>query len=140
MKTYHLFVSHGWRYSEHYLKVISWLDEAKANHRFEYSNYSDPKDDPIIASNEAIKKARMKGILQTQIQHSSVVIVLAGMYATYSEWIDFEIDEAVKMGKYIIGLSPWGQERTPAKVADNADVMVRWNSESLISAILNSGV
>jgi len=43
------------------------------------------------------------------------------------------------MEKYIIGVKPWGQERIPTKVSENADVMVGWNYESLISAILSSG-
>jgi MTH538 TIR-like domain (DUF1863). len=57
------------------------------------------------------------------------------MYATYSEWIDYEIDEAVRMGKVIIGVKPWGQERVPVKIQNNATVMVGWNKASVIKAI-----
>lgn len=38
------------------------------------------------------------------------MIILAGMYAAHSEWIDYEISEAVRMGKFIIGVRPWGQK------------------------------
>jgi hypothetical protein len=138
VKTYNLFISHAWKYSEHYYKVVEWLDRAKNEKRLDYKNYSDPKDDPVVDPDEATKKKRLKEKLRNQIRPSSIVIVLAGMYATYSEWIGFEIDAAVEMEKYIIGVRPWGQERTPAKVEDNA-VMVGWNYESLIQAILNSG-
>lgn len=140
MKTYNLFVSHGWDYTEHYEKVIEWLNRAKSEGRLNYKNYSDPKDDPIIEPDEKVKKSKMKELLKNQIRACSIVIVLSGMYVAYSEWIDFEIDTAVDMEKYIIGLKPWGQERIPTKVSDNADVMVGWNYESLISAILGSGV
>lgn len=139
MKTYNLFVSHAWDYSEDYKKVIEWLDKAKAEKRLDYKNYSDPKDDPIVDPDEETKKKRMKEKLRNQIRPSSIVIVIAGMYVAYSEWIGFEIDTAVGMNKYIIGLKPWGQERVPTKLSDNADVIVGWNYESLISAILNSG-
>lgn len=59
------------------------------------------------------------------------------MYVAYSEWIDYEIDEAVRMGKYIIGVKPWGQERIPQKIQNNASVMVGWNSSSIVNAIKN---
>ena len=57
------------------------------------------------------------------------------MYAAHSDWIQYEVDEAVRMGTYIIGVKPWGQERVPKLISDNADVMVGWNSASLINAI-----
>ena len=139
MKTYNLFISHAWDYSEDYKKVVEWLDKAKAEKRLDYKNYSDPKDDPIIDPDEQTKKKRMKEKLENQIRPSSIVIVISGMYVAYSEWIGFEIDTAVEMKKYIIGLKPWGQERVPTKVSDNADVMVGWNYDSLINAILSSG-
>jgi hypothetical protein len=138
MKTYNLFVSHAWKYSDDYKKVVEWLDRAKAEKRLDFNNYSDPKDDPIVAPDEATKKSRMKEKLRNQIRPSTIVIVISGMYVAHSEWIDFEIDTAVEMGKYIIGLNPWGQERIPTKVTDNANVMVGWNYDSLIGAILSS--
>ena len=59
------------------------------------------------------------------------------MYATYSDWIDFEIDTAIDYSKYIIGVKPWGQQRIPTKVSNNANIMVGWNESSVINAILN---
>ena len=57
------------------------------------------------------------------------------MYAAHSDWIQYEINEAVRLGKTIIGVRPWGQERVPTIVSDNADVMVSWNSTSIIKAV-----
>lgn len=62
------------------------------------------------------------------------------MYVNYSRWIDFEIDTAIEMGKPIIGVRPWGQERVPKKVADSSDVMVGWNSSSVVQAIRDYSV
>ena len=139
MKTYNLFISHAWKYSDDYNKVIEWLDRAKTEKRFDYKNYSDPKDDPIVDPDEQAKKRRMREKLKNQIRPSSIVIVISGMYVAHSEWIGFEIDTAVEMEKYIIGLKPWGQERIPTKVSENADEMVGWNYESLVNAVLSSG-
>ena len=65
----------------------------------------------------------------------SCVIILSGMYVSYSEWIDYEIDTAVCLGKSIIGVRPWGQERVPLKVQTYANIMVGWNSSSIIDAV-----
>lgn len=124
---YHIFVSHAWKYDQAYNTVISWLD----NSSIVYSNYSVPEHDPLDANNTP----KLKSALTGQINPANIVIVIAGMYATYSTWIDYEIDEAVRMGKTIIGIKPWGQERIPTKIQDNATELVGWNSSSLISAI-----
>ncbi len=57
------------------------------------------------------------------------------MYAAHSEWIDYEMDEAVRMGKSIIGVRPWGQERMPQKLQNIADKIVGWNRSSIIQAV-----
>lgn len=138
MSTYHIFISHAWKYSEHYQKVVDWLDEAQKEGKLTWSNYSVPEHDPLIDPNTTVGKNKLKESLKAQIKPASIVIILAGMYATYSDWIDYEIDTAVDMDKYIIGVKPWGQERIPAKVSDNADIIVGWNKDSVINAVLNS--
>ena len=65
----------------------------------------------------------------------SCVIILSGMYVAYSEWIDYEIDTAIELGKPIIGVRPRGQEKTPSNVSTHADVMVAWNSNSVVQAV-----
>lgn len=59
------------------------------------------------------------------------------MYTLYSEWIDYEINEAIRMNKPIIAIKPWGNERVPLKIQNNATVLVGWNSANLISTIRN---
>ena len=135
MKTYNIFISHAWKYSEHYNKVVQWLNEAQSEGKFNWKNYSVPQHDPLIDPNTTAGKKKLKEELEGQIKPASIVIILAGMYATYSDWIDFEIDTAVKYDKYIIGVEPWGQERIPKKVSDNADVMVGWNKKSVVDAV-----
>ena len=57
------------------------------------------------------------------------------MYPNYNRWIDFEIDTAVTMGKPIIGIRPWGQMSIPVKIRENSDLMVGWDSDSILKAI-----
>ncbi len=138
MTTYNIFISHAWRYSEHYKKVVQWINEAQDEKKLNWKNYSVPKHNPLLDPDDDNDKQKLKNELDEQIRPVSLVIVLAGMYATYSDWIDYEINTAVSYDKYIIGVKPWGQERIPSVVSENSNVMVGWNKDSIINAILNS--
>lgn len=138
MTTYNIFISHAWKYTEHYNKIVQWLDEAQADGKFKWKNYSVPEHDPLIDPNSSVGKTKLKSELNEQIRPASKVIILAGMYAAYSDWIDYELTTAVYMNKYIIGVKPWGQERIPTIISNNSDTIVGWNKDSVINAILNS--
>ena len=74
------------------------------------------------------------------MSYCSVVLILAGVYATYSRWINIEIDLAKSSfypPKPIIAIEPWGSEKTSVPVKRAADRIVRWNTESIIEAIRN---
>ena len=43
-KNRNLFISHSWAYGDAYDKLVDMLNAAP---RFQYSNYSVPKDDPV---------------------------------------------------------------------------------------------
>ncbi len=63
---------------------------------------------------------------------------MAGVYSSYSKWINKEIVIANKgfaNPKPIIGIIPWGQTNISKIVQDNADEMVGWNTESIVAAI-----
>lgn len=128
-KIHNLFISHSWSYSDAYDRLIELLD---SDRDFEYKNYSVPKDDPIHNAPNAEKLAEA---IENQIVMASAVIILAGVYATYSKWINKEIAIAKRLQKKIIAIEPWGSERTSAYVKDNADIIVGWNTASIIDAI-----
>lgn len=136
MDHYHIFISHAWKYSDDYQTVVKWIDEAKAEGTLNWSNYSVPYHDPLVDPSTKVGKSKLQKLLENQISPASKIIVISGMYAAHSDWIDFEIDTSVSKGKYIIGLKPWGQERIPVKIQNNADIMVGWNKSSVINALL----
>ena len=132
MKTYHLFISHSWAYSDSYKKLKKLL---KRRPYFEFSDYSVPKNDPIHT--RRTDRELSEAILQ-QMQPCSVVLILAGVYATYSKWINKEIKIAKEEfydPKPIVAIEPWGSEKTSQVVKNNADKIVKWNTESVVSAI-----
>lgn len=132
MKTYNLFISHSWAYSNTYNGLVNLL---RARPYFRYRDCSVPKHDPLHTSgtDRALYKA-----IKNQIAPSSVVLILAGVYASYSKWIDKEIQIAQTeflTAKPILAIEPWGTQRTSVKVKDAADEIVGWNTESIVSAI-----
>lgn len=129
IKTYNLFISHSWTYSNAYNNLTSMLDEAKY---FDYKNYSVPKDDPI---HNASNSKELYEAIKNQVKYAHVVIILAGVYSTYSKWIDKEIEIAQNMGKPILAVEPWGSEKTSSKVKNAADRIVKWNTDSIVNAI-----
>ncbi len=60
---------------------------------------------------------------------------MAGVYSSYSKWIQKEIEIAKSYGKPIIAVEPWASEKTSQVVKDNADIIVKWQSKSVVDAI-----
>ena len=117
LRNYHILISHSWTYSAQYNTVCSWFDNTAY---FTWYNYSVCCNKPLDTKNDA----ELKEKLRNRISSASCIVVLAGMYATYSKWIDFEIETAQSMNKPIIGVKPWGQERVPLKIQNASCEMV----------------
>jgi hypothetical protein len=128
--TYNLFISHSWAYGDAYEKLIGLLD-SKGGY-FPYKNYSVPQNDPI---HNAPNQVALRAAIERQIKPASVVLILAGVYSTYSKWINVEIEIAKQLGKPIIAIEPWGSEKTSAVVKNAADKIVKWQTDSIVSAI-----
>jgi len=132
LKTYDLFISHAWFYSKGYNRVVELLNDA-AN--LTWRNYSVPKHDPVIDPNTDVGKRKLTVELDKQIRPVNCFLVMAGMYASYKYWISKEVGIAQSYNKPIIGLIPWGQERTPTYIQNVADEMIAWNTSSIVSAV-----
>jgi hypothetical protein len=129
--SYNIFISHSWAYSTNYERLINKL---RAEPYFSFKDYSVPKNDPI---HNARSDYQLKAAIKAQMQPASCVLILAGVYATYSKWINIEIQLAKEMNKKIIAIEPWGSEKTSVIVKSNADKIVKWQSSSIINAIKN---
>jgi hypothetical protein len=128
LKNRRLFISHAWQYDQAYLTMVKWFN-TEAN--FSWSNCSVPSTDALLDKTTA---GLARGITR-QLGPAQGVLIIAGMYATHSGWIDYEISEAVRLQKKIIGVRPWGAERVPVKIQAAAHEMVNWNSASVIDTI-----
>ena len=122
-----LFISHSWSYGNQYQR----LTELLANREYVYRDYSVPSTKPILFSTDKELASR----IESKIMMSSVVIIMAGVYSTYSTWINKEIELAKKWNKPIIAVEPYGAERTSSVVKDAADIVCSWNTLSIVNAI-----
>ena len=84
-KTYNLFISHSWTYSDAYENFCKLLD---ADPSFSYNNYSIPKDDPV---HDADNDSELYEAIKNKIKPCHIVIIMAGKYSTFSKWIKKEI-------------------------------------------------
>lgn len=132
MANYHLFISHCWVYGDAYDRMIGLLNKQTSLFGFNYKNYSVPKDDPI---HNAPSDRALRAAIEAQMKPCSCVLILAGVYATYSKWINIEIEIANRLGKRIIAIEPRGAKRTSAVVKRAADTVVKWNGASVVNAI-----
>ncbi len=133
---YNLFISHSWAYSDTYNDLIKLLN---SDPYFRYKNYSVPKDSPI---HNAQFDYQLYNAIKSQIAPSSIVLILAGVYSSYSKWIDKEIKIAKTefyIPKKIIAIEPWGSERTSIIVKNSSDEIVKWQALSIINAIKKHG-
>jgi hypothetical protein len=129
-KNYKIFVSHSWAYSDD-LYSLQRLLNARGYFNVEFTEAT--KDVPINSQNAAY----IKTVLRNKIITSDIVLAMAGIYATYSEWMVWEMDTAKSYGIPIIGIVPRGQERISSEVFSRSIVDVRWNTESIVEAIRN---
>lgn len=126
---YALFISHSWSYDQEYARLVRLLEEAD---RFDFRNYSVPQEEKFDADSD---DELWKLLREKQVKPASVVIVLAGLYSTHSESIEKEIRIAEDEGKPILGVEPWGNDRTSTIVKEHADEMVGWNTDPIVEGI-----
>ncbi len=135
-RTYNIFISHSWGYGNAYEKLITILRERPY---FSFRDYSVPRDDPIhnTPDSQALYDA-----IKRQMAPCHVVLVMAGVYATYSTWIRKEIRIAkaeFQTPKPVIAVKPWAQTNISQFVRKNADDIVAWNTDSIVDAIRKWG-
>jgi len=129
MQTYHLFISHSWSYAHAHDNLVRLLN---AKPGFTYKNFSVPTHNPIL---DARTDQELGQAIENKIRPCSAVLIMAGMYSTYSKWINKEIEIAKRMGKVIIAIKPFGAERISTVVRNAAHAECAWNTNSIVSAI-----
>lgn len=127
-KTYSIFISHSWDNSDDLEKLQNLLNERGY---FNVGFKEVTKGEPINSDNADYIKQSLKN----KINNSNIVLGLAGIYASHSDWMEWELDKALKLGVPIVGVIPRGQDRVSKTVSSRSKSDVRWNTESIVNAI-----
>jgi Thoeris protein ThsB, TIR-like domain len=127
-KEYRIFISHSWQYSDT-LESLRTLLNTRGYFNATYEEST--RNSPINSANQSYIKQR----LTQKIESSDVILALAGIFASHSSWMQWELDKAIELNIPIIGIIPRGQERISAIVSSRSVTDVRWNTESIVGAI-----
>lgn len=131
----HVFISHHHADDD----AVTSMTEMLSRNGFEIRNSSiraKPANQERLAkglvSDEAIRR-----LLRMKMNWASTVLVLIGKNTAQRPWVDWEIDQAKRLGKRIIGVYEYcGTENDkPSALERYASAIVSWNSKSIISAI-----
>lgn len=131
-KDYKIFISHSWSYTED-LEALQKLLNSRGYFNVEFLEAT--KKTPIDSESATYVKA----VLKARILKSDIVLALAGVYATHSDWMIWELETAKANNIPIVGVIPRGQERISTEVNSRSIVDVNWNTESIIDAIRTHG-
>ena len=130
VKTRYLFISHSWSYGDAYTRLCNLLNSAS---HFNYLNYSVPENDPI---HNAPNQYDLRNAIMRQMNSTQIVLVIAGVYATHSKWINIELGLAKRyFSKPVLGIKPYAQTNVSSSVRNDADLIVNWSTDSIVNGI-----
>ncbi|WP_209582178.1 TIR domain-containing protein [Sphingobacterium siyangense] len=127
-KIYNIFISHSWTHND---DLVGLKDLLESRGYFKVEFWESTRDSPINSSNTSYVKMKLK----ERILSADIVLGIAGIYATNSDWIAWELETAYNNAIPIIGVIPRGQERISSVVNEYSIDNVRWNTESIVAAI-----
>lgn len=129
MEHQNVFISHH-RADDDQIKKVKDLLSGKGK---SIKNSSIDSTKPNNANNEDY----IRSILRPRIEWASCMLVLIGEGTHSREWVNWEIEEAERQGKRIVGLYLRGgtENEIPEALSQYANAVVGWNSERLIDAL-----
>lgn len=84
-----------------------------------------------------VKDETIRRLLRMKISWAGTVVVLIGRETHARPWVDWEIEQANKQGKRIVGVYVRGGTEVdkPAALEKYASAIVGWNTSSIVTAI-----
>ena len=134
-KRRHVFVSHHHKDDAAVTRLMALV---KRRH-YEFRN-SSIRAKP--ANRERLEKGlvsdeKIRRLLRMKISWAGSVIVLIGKQTHSRKWVNWEIQEAYRQGKRIVGVFDYGgtNANIPEAFKQYGSALVAWNADSIIDAI-----
>ncbi|MGX8008380.1 TIR domain-containing protein [Mesorhizobium sp. ORM8.1] len=114
---------------------LSKLKQLLANNGMDIRDSSINSSNPNQAKSESYIKSE---ILAPQIKWAGTLLVYVSPDTKNSEWVNWEIEYAAKLGKRIVGVWEQGAKdcELPEALLEYGDAMVGWHGNSIIDAIV----
>lgn len=132
MRPYGIFISHAWKRDEDFIRLVDILDRAN---KFKWQNHSVTEHDPLIDADSKEGIPKLIKQLEQQIRPAHCVLVFASLFEIHGTWVKREIKIAQQFQKPILGIAPWGKQRTPTELFSVVKAIVGWTSTSLVREI-----
>jgi hypothetical protein len=84
-----------------------------------------------------VKDETIKRLLRRKVSWASTVVVLIGQKTATRPWVNWEIEQANKQGKRIVGvyLKGGSEADVPKALNDYGHALVKWHPKSVIDAV-----
>ena len=125
MSTSNIFISHYGQDDGH----VQSLKQRLKNQGYDVRNFS--IDSTNHKDGRKPSDAVVQRLLRMRIKWASTFICLIGQRTHTRDWVDFEIEEAYKQGKRIVGVYAHGTMQTaevPESIKKYASNIIGWNS------------
>lgn len=127
-----VFVTHTFAESDDYMRVFEFLESVD---RFYYINVAKPENVPSEGGVEAIKDELIQ-----QIKASETVVLVADVYASKPDLVNYMMDVAEANSIGMIAIRPFGGiGETHPDVVSRVQEHVEWNDRELVDAIKRQG-
>ena len=128
-RTYRIFISHAFRDSDLYHRLI---DELRGRGHFRFQDKSVPDI-------RLIENSRPRTTIRRRIKSSDVILVLTRPIASRSEFIQYELAVAKELCKPIVGIKPDGDKYISRIVRERSDLIIDWDIEEVVRQIRKPG-
>lgn len=127
----HFFASHSWTHNHRREGLHAILQPWVRG--LDFQDYSISRAHPLNTDTDPELARELRDI----IRHMDALLIMAGMYANNSPWMQFEIHVAFAFGVPIIPILANGQVRVPRLPTRLATIPpIRWRGDSIRDALL----
>lgn len=131
----HVFISHHHADDQAVTKMTDML--SRKGYEIRNSSIRAKPANQERLANGLVSDRTIQRLLRMKVSWASMVIVLIGKNTAQRPWVDWEINQAKRQGKRIIGVYERGgtENDKPAALEQYASAIVNWSADSIISAV-----
>src|ERR1019366_4687497 len=135
MKGRHVFISHHHADDAEVDKLTELL--TRSGHDIRNSSIRAKPANQRRLDRGQVKDETIRRLLRMKISWASTVVVLIGKETHTRPWVDWEITQAAKQGKRIVGVYAQGgtDAEKPAALERYGSAIVAWNTDNIVDAI-----